>query len=72
MADSHQEIEENAVFKLESTIRGHHISKKGWNPRIGDILVVLREPIQPNNPYDAHAVAIRARIYLHAVLRMRS
>ena len=55
MADSHQEIEENAVFKLESTIRGHHISKKRWNPRIGEILVVLREP---SNPYDAHAVAI--------------
>ena len=47
--------DEEAVFHLESTIRGHHVYKTIWTPTVGEALQVVQEP---SNSHDAYAVAI--------------
>ena len=37
------EMEDNAVLLHESVIRGHHIYKSVWSPRVGEIVSVDRE-----------------------------
>ena len=46
---------EDSIFLYESVIRGHHIFKDVWNPRLGEILLVEREA---GNHHDRHAVAL--------------
>ena len=46
---------EDAIFLLESVIRGHHIFKEVWTPRLGEILAVRKEV---GNAHDRHAVAL--------------
>ena len=40
---------------LESVIRGHHVYKRVWSPRIGEQLVLRHEE---DNHHDVRAVAI--------------
>ena len=40
---------------IPSTVRGHHIYKNVWMPRIGEELAVI---VEENNEYDRHAVAV--------------
>ena len=40
-------VDEEAVFHLNSTIRGHHVYKTIWTPTIGEVLLVVREPSNP-------------------------
>lgn len=46
---------EDSMFLYESVIRGHHVFKHVWNPRLGEILLVKREA---GNHHDRHAVAL--------------
>ena len=41
-------------FRIESTVRGHHVYKSLWTPVIGEELRVQIE----DNPFDNFAVAI--------------
>ena len=41
-------------FRIESTVRGHHVYKAAWSPYIGEELPVQREV---NNIHDDFAVA---------------
>ena len=43
------------TFRIESTVRGHHVYKAAWYPYIGEELPVQREV---NNIHDDFAVAI--------------
>ena len=43
---------EDSIFLLESVIRGHHIFKEVWTPRLGEILTVRKEV---GNAHDRHA-----------------
>ena len=42
-------------FRIESTVRGHHVYKAAWSPYIGEELPVQREV---NNIHDDFAVAV--------------
>ncbi len=42
-------------FRIESTIRGHHIFKEVWTPTTGEELPVN---VELHNAYDQHAVAV--------------
>ena len=42
-------------FRIESTVRGHHVYKASWSPYIGEELPVQREV---NNIHDDFAVAV--------------
>ena len=44
---------EEKSFVLESSVRGHHIYKKIWTPKLGQSLQVR---VEPNNKHDTHAV----------------
>ena len=46
---------DDAIFLFESVIRGHNIYKQVWNPRIGEVLGLAREP---ENSHDRHAVCL--------------
>ena len=46
---------EGSIFLYESVIRGHHIFKEVWSPRLGEILLVDKES---GNHHDRHAVAL--------------
>ena len=48
-------MEDNAVLLHESVIRGHHIYKSVWSPRVGEIVSVDREH---GNSHDRHAVCL--------------
>ena len=43
------------TFRIESTVRGHHVYKAAWSPYIGEELPVQREV---NNIHDDFAVAV--------------
>ena len=43
------------TFRIESTVRGHHVYKAAWSPYIGEELPVQREV---NNIPDDFAVAV--------------
>ncbi len=42
-------------FSFESFVRGYHAYKEQWEPWIGEVLPLERDP---TNPDDRHAVAI--------------
>ena len=42
-------------FKIESTVRGHHVFKNIWTPTIGEDLRVTAET---DNTFDEFAVAV--------------
>ncbi len=42
-------------FRIESTIRGHHIFKEVWTPTTGEELAVN---VELHNAYGQHAVAV--------------
>ena len=48
--------EENCSFTVQSYVRGYHIYMEQWEPRIGEVLPLEREP---SNPEDKFAVAIK-------------
>ncbi len=43
-------------FSFESFVRGYHAYKEQWEPWIGEVLPLERDP---TNPEDRHAVAIK-------------
>ena len=45
----------DSIFLCESVIRGHHVFKDVWNPRLGEILLVGKEA---GNHHDRYAVAL--------------
>jgi hypothetical protein len=45
----------DSSLSIDSVIRGHHVSKRHWTPRLGEKLIVEREP---TNAFDKHAVAV--------------
>ena len=42
-------------FRIESSVRGHHIYKSTWTPEIGEELAVTMEE---DNSFDSYAVAV--------------
>ena len=46
---------DEAFCILESVIRGHHIYKQVWTPRLGQILGL---PHKPRNSHDQHTVKL--------------
>ena len=42
-------------FRIESTVRGHHVFKEVWTPITGEELEVN---VEPSNPHDEYAVAV--------------
>ena len=48
-------ISEDSILLHESVIRGYHVFKEIWTPRLGEILVVSQEA---GNAHDRHAVAL--------------
>lgn len=46
---------EDSILLHESVIRGHHVFKEVWSPRLGEILLVDKEA---GNHHDRHAVAL--------------
>ena len=47
------------TFRIESTVRGHHVYKAAWYPYIGEELPVQREV---NNIHDDFAVAVSKHV----------
>ena len=47
---------DNETFTLESVVRGHHVYKRIWSPRTGQVLEASAET---GNPEDRHAVALQ-------------
>ena len=45
----------DSVLLKESVIRGHHVYKNAWTPRVGEILQVRQEA---GNSHDKRAVAL--------------
>ena len=37
------EVSEDSILLQESVIRGHHVFKEIWTPRLGEILLVNQE-----------------------------
>ena len=52
---SEQWSEDIAEFVMESVIRGHHVYKTIWQPRVGEQLALEREDC---NSCDRHAVSV--------------
>ena len=48
-------VKDSSVMCYESVIRGHHVYKRTWNPRIGEMLTVHPEH---GNTHDRHAVSV--------------
>ena len=48
--------EDVTSLEVQSYVRGYHAHKDVWNPRIGEVLPLEREP---NNSEDRFAVAIK-------------
>ena len=46
---------QNSCYRIESTVRGHHVYKASWSPYIGEVLPVQREV---NSIHDYFAVAV--------------
>ena len=46
---------EDSEFVTESVVRGHHVYKDRWTPRLGETLQCLREE---GNSKDRYAVAV--------------
>ena len=46
---------EDSILLKESVIRGHHVFKNIWTPRLGEVLLVSQEA---GNTHDRHAVAL--------------
>ena len=51
----HYQLTMATTFRIESTVRGHHVYKAAWSPYIGEELPVQREV---NNIHDDFAVAV--------------
>ena len=51
----HFQLTMATTFRIESTVRGHHVYKAAWSPYIGEELPVQREV---NNIHDDFAVAV--------------
>ena len=51
----HLQLTMATTFRIESTVRGHHVYKAAWSPYIGEELPVQREV---NNIHDDFAVAV--------------
>ena len=51
----HYQLTTVTTFRIESTVRGHHVYKAAWSPYIGEELPVQREV---NNIHDDFAVAV--------------
>ena len=49
------EVSEDSILLHESVIRGHHVFKEIWTPRLGEILLVSQEA---GNSHDRRAVAL--------------
>ena len=47
---------DNETFTLESIVRGHHVYKRIWSPRTGQVLEASAET---GNPEDRHVVALQ-------------
>lgn len=47
---------DSETFTLESVVRGHHVYKRIWSPRTGQ---VLQASAETGNPEDRHAVALK-------------
>ena len=50
-----QPLQAATMFILESIVCGHHIYKTVWTPRLGETLIVQREP---GNIHDKYAVSV--------------
>ena len=46
---------DDSILLKESVIRGHHVFKNIWTPRLGEVLLVSQEP---GNIHDRQAVAL--------------
>ena len=51
----HYQLTMATTFRIESTVRGHHVYKAAWSPYIGEELPVQREV---NSIHDDFAVAV--------------
>ena len=51
----HFQLTMATTFRIESTVRGHHVYKAAWSPYIGEELPVQREV---NNIHDDYSVAV--------------
>ena len=51
----HYQLTTATTFRIESTVRGHHVYKAAWSPYIGEELPVQHEV---NNIHDDFAVAV--------------
>ena len=51
----HYQLTMATTFRIESTVRGHHVYKAAWSPYIGEELPVQREV---SNIHDDFAVAV--------------
>ena len=54
MASTDMRYEDSILLK-ENVIRGHHVFKVVWTPRVGEILRIGKEP---GNTHDRRAVAV--------------
>ena len=61
------------VFVVDSCIRGHHISKSFWTPRIGETLSCERKEGNTSDPYAvAVCESVNARIIGHIPRKISS
>ena len=72
--------EDEAVFCYQSVVRGHHVYKAIWTPKLGEILKVFPEPSNdhdrraltqfPLPPASAPAYSFVVFVFLRAVIRL--
>lgn len=48
-------VVESAVWRHDSAVRGHHVYKRMWTPRIGEVLEV---DVERGNIHDRYAVSV--------------